>query len=742
MGPMSVARNDRKVRNDGRGAAAPVVRKYGSKRACWQQEISDSRESDNNSSAARSAIPRSGRTSTGGSSTAACSKQYGRTLEQPRVDCLQDSKGANDRIVPLQSALVLRVGVDGGSSGVHRFRSRGDEVAHLVKQAVGGGEAGRTAAIALAKACKSSETRKAIRANGNILNDVTNALLVSLRGLDRGAGGNGGDHGGGAEKGHIRDEALVHSLVVAVFILSKDATVATRFSAAVVSALASLIEESKQNASGIPAAAATAEAGDSERTAPTASLTASVGEAASLLHGAARPQQSRGQYERQASSAFCLDNDVERSGVITSGIGASIALKETVASAIPVDALIADHGSADVLARARMLLDMSDMIPWGMANRHLVSAADLALAALLNVATRASPDASVDSGEGGGGEDSIGDELSTQESVLSKSQGSSTLAALTNEAVGDGDTEGSTKSDPGVMEMLGRLGPSGFLFSVVVDGAAVLESLSNLGLKNNSIRRGYGVGIGTDPSALRLVNQLLLGLRLLDLATLNGLSSDQTNKTTSTGTPDSPSGDAKVPHPSRDIELASTLLLIVSRCQSLVGDTDHLRSQQRDSRANKRQKVGGLCAGGARQNHSHHTETEALVGEEVTSRVHDCMLATLRVLINVTHHNAPVCAEVAARGGLDTLMLCLVVHSRRSSTAAAKGNDSDVEGGHDSPISGHGRRISGGFSSGDIDVVEDDLPRNTFYSAKGGMRHQDNAGRFETGKNAFDAQVY
>ncbi|CAM9370569.1 unnamed protein product, partial [Phaeothamnion confervicola] len=39
-------------------------------------------------------------------------------------------------------------------------------------------------------------------------------------------------------------------------------------------------------------------------------------------------------------------------------------------------------------------------------------------------------------------------------------------------------------------------------------------------------------------------------------------------------------------------------------------------------------------------------------------RLHDCLLAALRVLLNVTHHNADACGAVAAAGGLPMLLSC------------------------------------------------------------------------------------
>lgn len=713
------ARNNKRARHDD-GITAPAIRTYGSRWTCWQQE---DQECNNNSSTIASARSRRSSTTTG--------RQYGRSRrpEQPRSESLLKSQ-AEDRFA-LQSASALRINGVGGM-----FRSKGDEISHLVRQAGVGGEAGRTAAIALAKACKSSEMRKAIRAHGSILTDLTKALLASLR------GGDGAGAGDGSEQWRIRDEAVVHCLMVAIFILSKDAAVANGFSPAIVSTLASLIENNTQSV------AATATARDAKRGAATASLD---GEA-SLLRGRARPQRD----ERRNHSIFDVDNEHDDGGgfgrdkdegndedsdtpmdrTITSN---DLRQNTELAIVLPYDATTTDHGSADVLVRARMLLDISDMIPWGMANRHLVSAADLALAALLNVAAQASPDISRDSG-GGGCDDSIGDDFSTQESVLSKSQGSNVLGSLTDSSVADGETGGNANTNSSVIETLGRLGPNGFLFSVVVDGAAVLEALS-IPEMNGSSGRG---GVATDPSSLRLVHQLLLGLRLLDLITLNRSSADVA-RSASAGTPESPADSAGGVDalPSRTVELAGTLLLIVSRCQALVGDTGPSHSQQQGSPVAKKRRRGGVYAHRVGKKHLHQAKTQVLLGEEVTSRAHECMLAALRVLINVTHHDARVCAEVAARGGLGTLMWCLVVHSESPATAI-KGSDCDVSsgGGRDSSVAERGRKGSVYSDTVNEEYNDYDMPRSALNSTKGDAWHRDRSSGSGTGGNAFDAQVY
>ena len=104
--------------------------------------------------------------------------------------------------------------------------STADEVSQLVRSAGQGGEEGRACAIALAQACKSHETRRVIRANGGaILDELTRVILAALRG-----------------DGHRqRDEGIIHCLSVALFILSKDRSLGTAFSASVVSILALLI---------------------------------------------------------------------------------------------------------------------------------------------------------------------------------------------------------------------------------------------------------------------------------------------------------------------------------------------------------------------------------------------------------------------------------------------------------------------------------------------------------------------
>lgn len=719
---MSTTHDDR-ARHNG-GTTAPAVRTYGSRRTCWQQE-----DQKCNSTSSAPASARSGSSST----TTASGRQYSRSRGPEQLSSEWVQKSQTEGSIVLQSESTLKIYGVGG-----RFRSKEEEISHLARQAARGGEAGRTAAIALAKACKSSDTRKAVRAHSSILADVTDALLASLRGGD----GAGADSGG--EQWHIRDEALVHCLMVAVFILSKDAAVANGFSPAVVSTLASLIEDTfKQGVS------PTAIARDTKRE---CAAKGSLDMEASLLRGTARPQP-RQRNERRMHSIFDLDNEHEDgdgfrkdqhagtdedSDTPIDRTTASNKLRQKTDLAVVYDTTTPDHGSADVLVRARMLLDISDMIPWGMANRHLVSAADLALAALLNVAAQVSPDALRDSGSRC--DDSIGDDFSTQESVLSKSQGSSTMGTLTNGGLEERETGGNANPSSGVMETLSRLGPNGFLFSVVVDGAAVLEALS-IPKVNANLGRG---GFATDPSSLRLVHQLLLALRLLDLATLNRSSADE-EKSASGATPESPEdGTGSVDaFPSRTVELAGTLLLVVSQCQVLVGDTGPSCSQQRGSPMAKDRRRSGVYARRAGKPHPHQAKTQVLLGDEVTSKVHECMLAALRVLINVTHHDAQVCAEVAARDGLSTLMWCLVVHSESSATAI-KGSDGNVSslGARDSPVADGGRRGSVYSDTVDEECTDYDMSRSALNSTKGDARHRDGSGGRGMGGNAFDAQVY
>lgn len=724
------------------GTSLPVARTYGLRPGCRRQVWHERRNNKSNSTddhCSQSSPAASGKSTVDAglkaNTKARVRRQYGRRREHLADKCQLVARVKGH--VSGQSASARRH--DGGGSSC-RFRFKADEILLLVQQTEAGGEAGRASAITLAKACKSSETRKSMYAHGAILSGITKALLASLHGRD----------GGDSRGRHLRDEALVHCLAVTVFILSKDAAVAKGFSAAMVSALVSIIEDSKRRVT-------TSAVSDAN----------SVGAVEQSLDGDVSRPRPRSRDEHQPSSVFDLHDDsnggwhsgqsvdgggkdedggtdVESDNLIEQGMSSDISPNTTNASALalPYNSTRTDHGSADVLVRARMLLDISDMIPWGIANRHLVSAADLALGALLNMAAQASTDAS-GGRDGGGGGDSVGEEVSTQESEASQSQGSSVVASLTNGKLGDGDPASNGNPNAGVMEALSRVGPKEFLFSLAVEGAAVLEALSNPAQSTNDTRGG---GVGTDPSSLRQVHQLLLGLRLLDLATLNSSSVDRTKISFGSGTDGDSVGVAR---PGRTLELATALLLIVSRCQNLLGKANHSNLRKRNSSGpvNKGESRRGVYGSEARQyRQQQQAASSPFLGEEVTSRVHECMLAALRVLINVTHHDAAVCAEVATRDGVGTLMSCLVAHSESPSNDSESDGDDSSGDGHDSLLrSGQIRLDSAGFSyssGGDGECGMDDISGSG--NASNGADSKPRRGRAGGSGNGginFDTQV-
>lgn len=728
---MSSRRAGRAMRHDD-GIKPPSVRTYGSKRA-WQNDrrehtTVESTTGNHSNSYARARVGESfGRVSS-----------LGGGLKRGRPNTDHDQ--------PYHEIIALSAPRNGS-----RFRSKGDEMAHWVREAAAGGEPGRASAIALAKACKSIDMRKAVLTHGGILGALMSALLMSLQG--------GGDGVAGAVSvgcGSFRDEALVHCLAVAMFILSKDADVAKGFSSDVVSTLALLIEGRQQCAS---VAKGVEKAGtdpcerslgasrevvslarvarkkhlwrDDESSSFSSAATSTKTAAGRRWRGTGPPPRPDACKERHAS--FALDDEDDEDliavhgnvstdgsdqdkGILTAnqryhsvnGVDSGSNLRRTSAL-VPTYSTKTDRGSADVLVRARMLLDISDVIPWGMANRHLVSAADLGLATLLNVAAQACPDG----GDSGSGGDSMGEEFSTQESTTSQSDPSGVMGALTNGVV-DGVT---AASNTDVTEELSRLGPGGFLSTIVLDGVAILTSLSSSRRTGDS--GSGGGGGGTDPSSLREVHRLLLGLRLLDLATLDSSA----NGAKGAGATAAASVMDTV-HPSRNLELIRAILLIVARCEDLVGNVDLPKSNRYSIAATRRR--GSVRQYRQRSAHS--------LGDEMTSRVHECLLAALRVLINVTHHNPHACADVAARGGLDTLMTCLVNHSHH--TASRLGEDS--EGGSDAALE---TRDSAGFVSIVTECGADDIPGDCLSGAKYYVRHGGRSGKNGTGGGEFDAKV-
>ncbi|CAM9407369.1 unnamed protein product [Scytosiphon promiscuus] len=598
-----------------------------------------------------------------------------------------------------------------------------EEISHLISAAGEGGDNGRTSAIALAQACKSRRTRSVIRANaGDVLSELTSALHASL---------------GVGERDHRqRDEATVHGLAVAMFVISKDRGLVKAFSASAVSALAVLIEgDGRRNAA--------PESSPGTRTTTTTGGAAGGAVAAvgrrhksALRGGTLRPidekhsSGSRSSAGGKGPSPFGMSDEGMDEGESHGWLGGSGGVGEAPGGASSAGnnqrlfavhgsahntagrdglphARVNDHGSANAMVRARMLLDIADMVPWGMANRHLVSAADLGLATLLNVAAQACPD----SGERGGGAaggtsagDPADEDVGTQSSIGSLSEPSSVVGAPANEHADDGEAT-AVSNNAGVMPELSRLAPSGFLLPVVVDGATVLLELS---------------AEPSDPSPLRAIHQLLLALRVLDLATLE--SSGEADGAAAKASKGVDPAEPRLPH--HYAELTGALLLVVARCQPLCGD-----GTLTDSAGGERVKAsaGRFGQGRKQQQQSAASSPSPAVGGEVAGKVHQCLLAALRVLINVTHHDARVCAEVASRRGLETLTSCLVTRSCCVST----GRDAGDSGG-----------LAAAPPRSDLELLGDVVNGATEdFPGTGSEEGRSDVGEADATRGDFDAQV-
>lgn len=560
-------------------------------------------------------------------------------LLQPELtnDTLKDSE-------VVTSSGLQSVGRYGGAIG-GGIRSA-EEIFQLVGEAGEGGESGRISTIAVAQACKSRETRKAIRGNaGEIISKLACAMSVSLR--------------------RDRDEAIIHGLAVAMFVLSKDRVLVKAFSASAVVTLANLIEGKRGQDAVWEDTAVGAHAHDIAQASSAAAVVVRQDKSASKTMGTIDDQYSSScrdsalETKSKGSSPFDMsEEDAEEALVgVGGGFGVGKALSrvrpgETGGRILPENGSVPNtkngHVSTNVMVRARMLLDIADMVPWGMANRHLVSASDLGLATLLNVASQACPESA--GGVSAGGE-SVDEEFSTQGSMASQSEPGSVVGTLVNEQADA--SAASTVRNAGVMPELSRLAPSGFLLPLVMVGATVLEDLS---AGSSSSRGGDSDAAGTSdsaagPSSLRSVHQLLLALRLLDLATLE--SSGELDGAATTAATALKSTQTTLSH--HYGELTSALLAVVANCLPLCGDG--MLATAAGYEKGKAPAAGG-CGGGRKRQ-----STPVAIGKEVGAKVHECLLAALRVLINVTHHDGRACAEVAARGGLDTLMSCLVARS-------------------------------------------------------------------------------
>lgn len=536
-----------------------------------------------------------------------------------------------------------------------------EEISQLLREAGKGGEGGRISTIAVAQACKSRETRKTMRANaGEIIGELTSVMSVSLR--------------------HPRDEAIVHGLAVTMFVLSKDRVLVKAFSASAVSALAVLIE-GKRGQDAVREDTVGAHAHDVARASSTEAAAAAVRQdrSASKRMGTIDDKYSS-RYKDSAlqrkmnkvSSPFDMGDEDEEEALVGVG-GFSVGKAMSRARPSKANGRIPPkhttgasnntygHISTNVMVRARMLLDIADMVPWGMANRHLVSAADLGLATLLNVASQAYPESREVVGPGG---ESGDEEFSTQESMASQSEPGSVVGALVN-GQADG-SEATMACNARVIPELSRLAPSGFLLPFVTAGATALGNLSS-GLtpsKGGDVDTEGASDAAAEPF-LRSVHQLLLALRVLDLATLENSSGGDRAAAMAAISP-KPAQTSSSHHYA---ELTGALLLVVANCLPLCGD-----STLATAAGNGKEKApaAGRCGREGKQQ-----PAPVAMGKKVAAKVHECLLAALRVLINVTHHDGRACAEVAARGGLDTLMSCLVARS----SCGNQGSDSSGSSG-------------------------------------------------------------
>lgn len=654
-----------------------------------------------------------------------------------------ETSGAGTELLLQQSAKKFGRPVAGG------VRST-EELSRLIRAAGEGGESGRTSAIALAQACKSRQTRRAIRANaGDVMDELTSVLLVSLRVGE-------GDR-------RQRDEATVHGLAVAMFVLSKDRGLVKAFSAAAVSALTVLIEGDRRRdvasevllgtstsaaSSGVASVAITAVDRQGKSTFPggmlrpiaedhsTGSRSSADGRGASRLDTRDEDEEGSQGGVGGVGGVYCggkASEDANRTGKDPPVLPAHSSARNTTSREGPQQSPVNDHGSANAMVRARMLLDIADMVPWGMANRHLVSAADLGLATLLNIAGQACPE----SGEKGGGaaggstaSEPADEDVGAQGSMGSIQSEPSSAAGATINGQGDGCEATAASNNAGVMPELSRLAPSGFLLPLVVGGATVLaDLLTDLSSRRRIDGGGNGREVSgdaaADPSPLRAVHQLLLALRLLDLATLESSGeADAAAAAAAKATKDADPAGSPLSH--HYAELTGALLLVVARCGPFYG-----ASAPSDAAVRKKGKTPAGRFGQGRKQQQQAAPSppqQPAVGGEVAGKVHQCLLAALRVLINVTHHDATICAEVGARRGLETLMSCLATQSCRA------GRDSDA---------GDSRSLTPAHAKSDLELLGDVVngaAEEDFFGA-GSEEWTGDGGEADVTRGDFDAQV-
>ncbi|CAM9298700.1 unnamed protein product [Ectocarpus sp. 13 AM-2016] len=615
-------------------------------------------------------------------------------------------------LMPQQSAVQFSGAIGGGARSA-------EDIFRLIRAAGEGGEGGRTSAIVLAQACKSRETRKAMLSNaGDILSELTSVISASLR------AGRGDQH---------HDKATVHGLAVAMFVLSKDRAMAKAFSASAVSTLAVLVESNGRQEDPLGTCAAATAAASAARIS-TVQVSAAGGrrpKLASLMDttGTIYEHRSRS-VESNGHKGACPfdmsdedeDNDEEDApgrvgggfrsvGTESSGAGLAESGKQSLSANGGATSCNApnrrtspcaqpnDHGSANAMVRARMLLDIADIVPWGMANRHLVSAADLGLATLLNVAAQACSE-SVEGGggvaaDGAAGGESVDEEFSTQGSMGGQPESGGVIGALANRQADGSDASCANNNNAGVVPELSRLAPTGFLLPLVVGATAVLADLS--------------------AASLRSLHQLLLALRLLDLATLESSGEGDGAAAKAMAGAATPPREAPS-HPYA--ELTGALLLVVAECQPFCSDGVPARHHWKGKSPDRRFGDG--------VNEQPTGSQQPVVKNEVAAKVHECLLAALRVLINVTHQDARACAEVAARRGLETLMRCLA-----RSCCGSQGGESDG--------SSRGPLIVRAKS--DTDLLGDVVNEANETIPETGLEEDVCGGEAGSGVGDFDAQV-
>ncbi|CAM9137836.1 unnamed protein product, partial [Discosporangium mesarthrocarpum] len=525
-----------------------------------------------------------------------------RTYASKRTRWQEKEKSAlsTKRPLPLKGKAGWGLGMSSGSaseSGQENPNLKVEDLMSLLDRARGGGEGGRSAAVSLAKACKSAEVRSVVCGH-SLLGELTGSLLTIVRGDE------------------AFDEALVYCLVVAIFLLSKDSLVAKTFPPSVVETLTAVLEgnmQSRQEEN------AMAPVGSNNRQEPKGDLAEKARRSMSRRRGTAPRGRS---LEARTKGVFDFDSDGDGEGegdcqgVAGSGkkdleedsedkVGRDGGSKEMGSRAEGRQHTQVEHVSADVFIRARMLLDLSDMLPWGLANRHIVSSGDLALAALLNFAESARE-------EPGDADDGRG-QSSAQDSAASV--GGTTVSSQSEDAVEEGIT-----SD------LCCPRPHAILMQVLSAG---VDTLASLVRSRGQLVQGAGF------AAQRYLHQLLLALRLLDRATLKlpSTSKEDSNDTSST----------------QRMELVRAALAVVSRCQLLMARMGHLA----------RSNTPAGQSSGTRNGQAKDTQIDGEEAEAAT-RIEDCLLAALHVLMNVTHQDPSTCAAAGAAGGLASLLECLV----------------------------------------------------------------------------------